>query len=208
MSASEKTIAEPIRIWTSAQDLSCEDALALPMQSVSTLWNGKPAPYRFEFSFTVTPDCFLFCARSSLTPWLFYANRGEYYEGLWERDVIELFITEESGESYREIHLSPNCLWWNARFQSYRKRDDSFCRAPAPIASCGVLEPAGWQAAVSIPASVLHFDFRDAETKRANVSAIFGPERSYMSYYPMQLAEPDFHRSDLFGAYELQRSNK
>ena len=52
------------------------------------------------------------------------AKKYEFFEGLWESDVVEAFIS--TGEkSYIEINLSTTGAWWAAAFSDYRKRINS-----------------------------------------------------------------------------------
>jgi hypothetical protein len=52
------------------------------------------------------------------------ARTEEFVEGLWNYDVIELFLSTGE-ESYLELNLSPQCAWWAMHFSSHRVRDNS-----------------------------------------------------------------------------------
>lgn len=48
------------------------------------------------------------------------AQPGNFVEGLWEYDVIELFLAT-SANSYLEINLAPNGSWWAMQFVGHRR---------------------------------------------------------------------------------------
>ena len=50
-------------------------------------------------------------------------KKYEFFEGLWEYDVVETFISLE-GKNYLEINLSTTGAWWAATFNDHRKRDN------------------------------------------------------------------------------------
>jgi len=49
------------------------------------------------------------------------AKKNEFFEGLWQYDVLEAFISTDD-KSYIEINLSINGAWWVAEFSDYRQR--------------------------------------------------------------------------------------
>ena len=60
---------------------------------------------------------------------------GEFVEGLWEEDVLELYLanTEEDEDAYLELNLSKDGAWWGAHFSSYRRRASVFDKDKATI---------------------------------------------------------------------------
>lgn len=50
------------------------------------------------------------------------AKPKEFYQGLWNYDVIEAFIGLQH-QNYLEINLSTNGAWWAAGFSSYRNQN-------------------------------------------------------------------------------------
>jgi hypothetical protein len=137
-----------------------------------------------------------FAFRANVPAWFEPAPEGAFVEGLWERDVAELFLCDESGPGYQEFNFAPSGAWWSCHFSSYRQRDLSF--RGATLADCrAVADGAGWRVAAMLPAAAFAGGF-SLRGRRANVSAILGAEpRLYFSVAPIP-GEPDFHKSPFF----------
>ena len=131
--------------------------------------------------------------------------------GLWESDVVELFLTI-SDECYYEFQLSPLGQFFELRIFEPRKRfDRSFHCAGARFsaeypgaamiseAPMGVGAPVFWKGRMEIPLNELGWD-GDLKKLRGNVFAILGSseKKTYWSLFLPKQAEPDFHRPEYF----------
>lgn len=121
---------------------------------------------------------------------------GSFVEGLWERDVAELFIPNPQSSQYRELNVAPGGAWWFQEFHDYRKRAE-----PPPslkgITSGGDAylqhEERCWYAWLKLPLTML---YSGPDRSRVNVCSILGTERRrYYSLEPIAADKPDFHLS-------------
>jgi hypothetical protein len=123
------------------------------------------------------------------------AKHGEFFEGLWEGDVLELFIKEPSGR-YFEFNVSPQGAWWGMELSSYRERA-SYLRLPrVTLIETEVLSDR-WTALVCIERSSLPVAM--AADSTIHVSGIVhGTKSRYLSSNPVAKIPPDFHHLDAF----------
>jgi hypothetical protein len=114
---------------------------------------------------------------------------GQFVEGLWAQDVLELFWKSSGSSGYQELNLAPSGAWWWCAFRGYRQRDEG---ASAPPARAHVERRSDrWSAAVALPrASLGGADLRAATL---NVCAILGDPRRFYTHEGPATAEPDFH---------------
>jgi hypothetical protein len=119
-------------------------------------------------------------------------------DGLWEYEVVELFIAGHNGE-YVELELGPHGHSLLLRFAGVRQR----ARTGVPPTTThlwgrvdGVV-PAWWAEAV-IPAAWL-----PPQPWRANAFAIHGnaDQRRYLLAHRLPGVQPDFHQPQLFPAW-------
>jgi hypothetical protein len=124
-------------------------------------------------------------------PWAFPdAVPGRFRPGLWQRDVVELFLCDGEGDGYREYHLSPGGEWWMGCFSAprvgagevalprqpsmpasepvagtpendRRPEDSADFRAPTVFVSAETTG-AGWKGVLSIPRDLLSPGFAQA----------------------------------------------
>lgn len=129
--------------------------------------------------------------------------RGSSQWGLWDWDVVELFLSvgsrgPDGAPKYFEFVVSPLAQHFELEIFEPRKRFNrewvsGFER------SARVLGPRHWSAEMRIPLARLGWDGR-AESLTGNAFAILGPEdaKSYWSLFlPMQ-EQPDFHLPQYF----------
>lgn len=172
---------------------SLDALLALPRTPLALDWEGQPPPCALSFVVAFTPDALLFGGEVSEGPRCDRSLRaGEFVEGLWAHDVIEMFVREPASERYFEINLAPTGAFWVCLFESYRRRGAPLAGVEGALTS-GQLTPRGWRAALCLPRAALPFALDDREV-RANVCAIRGEPRQFFSLAPPASAVPDFHR--------------
>ena len=114
---------------------------------------------------------------------------GQFVEGLWQADVIELFVREPSSAGYHEINLAPTGAWWHCRFEEYRLRTGP---VPGEVRALSCIDEEGWSAAVALPRAAL--PGVDLAAVRWNVCAIAGDPRRFYTHEPAGPGSPDFHR--------------
>jgi hypothetical protein len=128
---------------------------------------------------------------------------GKFVEGLWERDLIELFLLNRENGRYAEWNLAPGGAWWAAVFRAPRER---ILEWPCPGAEATAEVASGrWQAVLSLPKGKVHEMLGGAPTP-GNLTAIIGtPRPQCLSLAELGNGEPDFHRPGEFP--ELQPRN-
>jgi hypothetical protein len=84
-------------------------------------WRGVPAPVMVHALLVLDDACLHLAAWLHGPAWVFAdAVPGRYRRGLWQRDVVELFLCDREGDGYREYHLSPGGEWWMGCFSAPR----------------------------------------------------------------------------------------
>jgi hypothetical protein len=191
----------------SASILSAEQAKKLPRTAISHEWHGSLVSPPLLFSLGLDPEALWFTASRAAAPQCNLSlTCGSFVEGLWEKELAEVFICSAGGTRYLEINLSPTGAWWSCSFHSYRARDSSAALGGVTaLAETLTAQAKGWEATLRIPtpsiASAVPFTPKGAEV-RANVSGVVLTETSplYLSYSNLEATQPDFHLTDKFSA--------
>ena len=115
-------------------------------------------------------------------------------EGLWEHEVVELFISGPD-EGYTEIELSPSGHHLVLQLADVRRPVARLL----DIAFTAKVVGDQWTGTAQIPALLL-----PQEPWRINATAIHGSgaERIYLSWVALPGAAPDFHQPALFRAID------
>lgn len=155
-------------------------------------WFGESCPEN-HFSLSSSNTGFCFETEVNAKPLsVFPCKPGEYFEGLWEYDVAELFIAADKGDHYLEINLAPNGAWWMMAFSAPRQRMADFRIDHQHIKTESSLNTDHWKSSMCIPHGLLQNILR-TDTMRFNVTYILGEPKQYLSYCNLQSAKPDFH---------------
>lgn len=120
------------------------------------------------------------------------SHKGIGNWGLWEHDVVEIFLQSGNPETpYLEIQLSPSAQKFALQIERPRKQFFT----PLNFDFCGqsIIEDDTWTAQIEV-------DFPCRGTLRGGIFACLGPEtkRNYFAMNPNCEDIPDFHRPDLF----------
>lgn len=117
-------------------------------------------------------------------------------DGLWEREVVELFVAERRGARYLEIELGPHGHYLVLTFDALRHRDSPPHEVSYQVTRCGPR----WRGEASIPARLL-----PPVPHRINAYAIHGgpKARRYLAMMKVPGEKPDFHRLDCFCHVDL-----
>jgi hypothetical protein len=110
-------------------------------------------------------------------------------EGLWEYEVVELFLA--NGENYTELELGPHGHYLLLRLKGVRKAHERGLK----INFESYISGDNWHGEAKIP-----WDYLPPEPWHMNAYAIHGvgSERRYLALYGIPEIEPDFHQLDCF----------
>lgn len=169
-------------------------------------WFGNPPRHPAQFSLSLQGNLLHYQFWALKAPDYDTAHGcGDFVEGLWERDVAELFLMGPQGD-YHEFNLSPSGAWWCASFSGYRQRIHA---QPCPSAQVfSRAEEASWTTSLT-------FDLRDIpclgeeglQRARLSVTAILCPsEPEYFCYGHQSGGQPDFHSPGTFLPVLLHRT--
>lgn len=127
--------------------------------------------------------------------------------GLWEKDVVEVFLKPESCDDYFEIEISPLGQWLDVHVIKPRVDVDFGWRSRLRV-KAGIDEKLGiWRAFVALPFQPM-IDIgsvarppQPGHVWRLNLYRMAGegPDREYLSWRPTFTAVPDFHVPSSFG---------
>lgn len=131
----------------------------------------------------------------------FQTGGNEFVTGLWNGNVVELFLLNPDNGRYLEVHLAPTGQWWACVFTAVRVRETETGR-PLPLSVVHhERDKTGrrWQASVQVPAALICklLGTRDFMRLRANLTAIAHPltgRTLYFSLAALPGAKPDFHQ--------------
>jgi alpha-galactosidase len=185
--------------------------------AISRYWNGKAAlkekapgwrnMTEVKSVWTKSDVYFYFCcwfAELNVNPaW----GTGSSVPGLWEKDVVEVFLRPESCDDYFELEVSPLGQWLDVHVRKPRVdvdfRWNSGLRVDAKIDKAGGV----WSAVLAVPFAPMMGCFGDrtcpqiGDAWRLNLYRMAGeePEREYLAWCPTFTAVPDFHVPSAFG---------
>ncbi len=145
---------------------------------------------------------------------------GRFRAGLWQRDVVELFLSDLEGDGYREYHLSPGGEWWMGCFSGPRVEAAAWSASPPEAKLRIERDSSGWSGLLSLPAPLLPPGFLEAVRRgrpvdgartgspllRGNLTAIVGDPTSWLSLVPLPGDRPDFHQPSRFPVIEVHES--
>ena len=203
--ANERGEHVTISVSNSSQLLSVSDVSALPTQAIDSCWNGIALPQLFKWSLARDPKTLWFVGTLPALPdYDSTLSKGEFVEGLWERDVVELFIKESSGR-YQEFNISPAGAWWTVLLNSYRTRAP-ITKRPQLVALEVVQSKVGWSMVFGVEISSLEVSLEPDSL--IHVSGIMHkPRQRFLSSNRIDGIEPDFHAPGCFQpiAFVLRR---
>jgi len=117
---------------------------------------------------------------------------GQSVWGLWERDVVEVFVQAREGEGYYEFQVSPLGQHFELRVFEPRARVDRDPRTGLTVGAA--LGDGSWRGWIAVDESLLDPNLV------GNAFAILGsPDaRSYWSLFAPPHSPPDFHQPGHF----------
>jgi alpha-galactosidase len=159
--------------------------------SVRSLWNRNALFVRFDCSFdslNLRTD----------------RDFGKPAMGLWEFDVVELFLRRPGSPGYFEFESSPSGHWLDARINQPRKDADFEWDSRMETATRLDRGSGIWISILRIPFASITPEQEAPEAGaawRTNLFRVYGkhPHRHYLSWRPTFTENPDFHVPDAFG---------
>lgn len=174
---------------------SLGDLFCSPSIPLSTDWFGAPLASAIEIHLGLSGDRILFGTHGVGIPRCADATPGAFIEGLWESDVVELFLGEPGSTRYQEFNLSPRGAWWTMSFSGYRSRMTTDAM-PGVRCYADVVGEA-WRAAMEIPLRELTIAW-SPDNGNVNVTAVHGSPQQFATAANLGGGEPDFHRAERF----------
>ena len=114
--------------------------------------------------------------------------------GLWEHEVVELFVLGADGRSYTEVELGPHGHHLLLRLDG-RRNPIERC---LPLDAAWTYVPGRWRAQTVLPFAVL-----PPRPWRGNAYAVHGATpRRFLAWAPVPGAAPDFHALERFRPLE------
>jgi hypothetical protein len=164
----------------------------LAKQSMGVDWKGAPLHAPLQWSLASDPrELWVNIELPAPPNSVSKHNMGDFVEGLWLSDVVELFLLSPDGR-YQEWNISVDGAWWSMCFSTYREA------VPHSVEPQGVrvwIERSqdSWQAVFSVPHSSLGVPL-DITTS-AHISGIIYQEGvpTYLSSAGARPSKPDFH---------------
>lgn len=192
-------------VYRASAALNFDRLFGYPFNTIEYDWFGERVKNPVGFVVAVDPDRLYLGAKVEATPWFDPAtSAGQFVEGLWNKDVAEIFISSAESPVYQEINLSPNGAWWSCYFSKYRKRDGAGFKMPKDVKTHSNIGSAMWQAAISLPLKDFSLCIDLEGGCRANVAFVIGKaKRQYLTWANIQQRDPDFHRAEDFEDIDL-----
>lgn len=159
-----------------------------------TDWYGQKSDWQPRMGLWVTDGILEYRFTAKKTPLCELLPKGTFVEGLWEKDVAELFVAEPSG-CYQEINLSPTGAWWSATFSGYRERENEVRPSVEIETRIGDGE---WTVGLRMSISELSVGAEADVLLYSPTAILYGPEPFYFAPHHEGEGEPDFHRAELF----------
>ena len=184
-----------LTVHRSSTPLSFEALFDAPALRLTLDWFRAPLETPLEIHLAADADRVWFGAGCAAPPRCAPALCGEFVEGLWERDVVEIFFGEANSTRYQEFNVSPRGAWWTMAFSQYRTR---MTTKPMPGIRChSAVVGEAWRAAIAIPLRELTISW-SCEAGSLNAAAIQGSPQRFATAADLGGGEPDFHRAERF----------
>ena len=165
------------------------------MIHLTQLWNGEPTPPGHGGRAALTLDKGLLTLSWDLAlpgePRLPEAPPG-FTDGLWEHDVIELFLgsRRDSGR-YLELEFGPGGHWLGLSFSGIRERSAALEDLDPELHH--EIQPGRWRGRAALPAALVEKHAGRGPWKGL-VAAVTGDARAHACWPRLPGEAPDFHQ--------------
>jgi hypothetical protein len=179
-----------------------------PITELRHLWNGVSVDQSLKTTLSAAwTSAFLYllfeCRYSSLN----LSEKPQFREktmGLWDRDVVEIFLAPDptNPSIYREVEVSPLGEWLDVELQIKDGKRKSNWEWNSNVESVCRISDSIWKAAFRIPAKTLFGNEISAGQEcSGNFYRCDGtePDRHYITWQPTMTPEPAFHVPEKFG---------
>ncbi|MBL7716974.1 MAG: hypothetical protein JNL01_16035 [Bdellovibrionales bacterium] len=160
-----------------------------------------PKDFRIQLTSRSTGDWIRFDFEVSAMPWTTNSNlpKGESAWGLWETDVVEVFVRPKGSSPYFEFQVSPLGQYLELKIIRPRKEVDRDYRSGIRYGVQTTGPDQAWQAWMEIPASSLGWSGKASDLE-GGAFACLGPKggRSYWAAFLPEQNTPDFHLPQYF----------
>ena len=129
-------------------------------------------------------------------------SRETAIEGLWNKDVVEVFLKPGAASSYFEIEVSPLGQWANMRIVEPRVEVDLEWNSDLELEALLSKHESIWRVFLGLPYKSIREEPPAVGTSwRVNLYRIAGkePHREYLAWRPAFTGQPDFHVPSSFG---------
>ena len=177
------------RYWDGRSALREKGHHWMNLTYVRSLWNEQAVFFYFESwfdSLNVNPE------------W----SRETAIEGLWNKDVVEVFLKPGAAPSYFEIEVSPLGQWANMRIVEPRVEVDLEWNSDLELETLLSKHESIWRVFLGLPYKSIWEEPPEVGTSwRVNLYRIAGnePHREYLAWRPTFTGQPDFHVPSSFG---------
>ena len=182
---------------------------AMPVQELSTDWDGKLVKPALYFALAADTQALWFLARRKAKAFVHPEGQaGCFQPELWRYDVAEWFLCHPKTGAYWEFNLSPNGAWWSQGFSAPRVPDLEWGQLEGVETSAFFdSEQEEWVSMARIPWASLgpvftHRPYHEAiiEMKLAVTAILESPEQVFLTTALNQIGDADFHRPKDFNS--------
>jgi hypothetical protein len=179
---------------------SIRELLRTHFQSTSLCWSDQPLPRSFKWSLVSDSKHLWFCASLPFPTNERRSDDVTFVEGLWNKDVVELFLLNPSTGNYIEFNFSPTNAWWCCEFESYRAAKILEISPKLNHLECHS-DDSSWDVVAALDLQSLPFPI-DSSTL-VHISGIIQQQQPRPIYLTSNANrpshyDPDFHRIDCF----------
>ncbi len=126
-------------------------------------------------------------------------------QGLWERDVCELFIRPSAGApgNYFEFEVSPTGEWLDLEIQHNLGKRETNWEYFSGLNAAAEIRTGSFMTAMKIPWNSLGKTPETGDCWRGNLFRIVGggESRGYLAWQPTETKVPNFHVPEKFGRF-------
>ncbi len=127
-------------------------------------------------------------------------------QGLWDRDVCELFIAPDNAENYFEFEAAPTGEWLDLAIHWRPDGRDTNWQFQSGMQTASRIGAGLMTTVMHVPFAALGRVPRAGERWRANLFRCVGAdsERGYLAWQPTHTEQPSFHVPQKFGWLEFK----
>jgi hypothetical protein len=168
------------------------------LHSIERDWFGAAVPSHPKWLLTIDGDVLALRGIVSSPPICTKQDHeGSFTEGLWEADVVELFLANPKTGFYVEFNLSPHGAWWCCTFDSPRSRCADGAKPIESVQTRAAYTEEGWDSTMLVYLKSLPDRLAfDADFTLANITFCLGRPQQFITLADLGGGEPDFHRPD------------